>query len=480
MLESPGSSISPSSAAAPEPGYLSGTLTPTMPPFLAVSPSFDMPHETFQPPQPGDFLSSEDLSILSHYLQHTSRAISFDSEDNYAYCVGLPNLAFRSRPLMSSLLALTALCMACDLIFTEDDVVPDRDHVHELVAYARRQHLESQNGMYSLGGQPQQQGERELANAVLMALYGVAYHRVASWWLDSAPEDRDDEANEEDVFRVDLQWLSSYRAAHTAYLSVTGAGLHMGSLGALLSGTAEATVPGPISYEEIIGSGEQPLSASAHMLFPALSHTWEEAIEKLRDQARVLANDTDTDMWHAGTTNTRTPAQACVVAIEALVDIASEIFAAGTLSSSSVLIPGIIPRSRTPQPLAPGLSISEWLRAFAARTTGAVPSKPLRSIVMSFLCKAPMGFMSLVQQAWERREGEPRDGEVHEAQDLALNVFAHWLAMTMLLDGVWWIGDVGCRNLGKMIVGQFQHNERASDWWPAKMYRLNQELRGAK
>jgi len=53
-------------------------------------------------------LDARDLELLSHYLSHTSRTIAFDRDDLYALHVGIPNLAFSSKALMSSTLALAA------------------------------------------------------------------------------------------------------------------------------------------------------------------------------------------------------------------------------------------------------------------------------------------------------------------------------------------------------------------------------------
>ena len=63
------------------------------------------------------FLSETELSLFTHYLTHTCRTIPFDADELYVLQVEIPNLAFRSNPLMASLLALAAASTVFDLIY---------------------------------------------------------------------------------------------------------------------------------------------------------------------------------------------------------------------------------------------------------------------------------------------------------------------------------------------------------------------------
>src|SRR6187402_1703024 len=71
-------------------------------PFSNVSEADEVHAST----QPVKFLNSTEVELLSHYLTHTVGNILFDNEDSYALKIGIPNLAFSSKPLMSSILAL--------------------------------------------------------------------------------------------------------------------------------------------------------------------------------------------------------------------------------------------------------------------------------------------------------------------------------------------------------------------------------------
>lgn len=64
----------------------------------------------------------------------------------------------------------------------------------------------------------------------------------------------------------------------------------------------------------------------------------------------------------------------------------------------------------------------------------------------------------------------------------AMDIFAHWLVLMCLLDGVWWIGGIGMWELGRVVshmevtgaqqIGQ----EKEEIWWPSSMYRIRLEL----
>ena len=75
---------------------------------------------------------------------------------------------------------------------------------------------------------------------------------------------------------------------------------------------------------------------------------------------------------------------------------------------------------------------------------------------MAFINRVPAEFLSLVQTtldsigvqtgndnqgSWKSSDFELQN--VSAAHKLAIDIFAHWAVLLMLLDGVWWIGDIG-------------------------------------
>ncbi len=68
------------------------------------------------------------------------------------------------------------------------------------------------------------------------------------------------------------------------------------------------------------------------------------------------------------------------------------------------------------------------------------------------------------------------------AHRLAIDIFAHWLVLVMLLDGVWWIGDIGQWEL-RRVVAFAEHQGWIAEfvtagptWWPESVYTVKAGL----
>lgn len=67
------------------------------------------------------------------------------------------------------------------------------------------------------------------------------------------------------------------------------------------------------------------------------------------------------------------------------------------------------------------------------------------------------------------------------ASRCAMDIFAHWLVLMCLLDGVWWIGGIGMWELGRVVsymkgLCGGEDGQIAEAWWPASMYAIRTEL----
>jgi hypothetical protein len=121
--------------------------------------------------------------------------------------------------------------------------------------------------------------------------------------------------------------------------------------------------------------------------------------------------------------------------------------------------------------------------------------KALRRIIMSFLNKAPSGYLELVQSAldapfetlnmeYPSTHCSPGGGTplLNETQLLAMDIFAHWLVLVMLLDGVWWIDGIGQWELGQVVSmmkkqASCQLSANTGEtWWPESMHLIKLEL----
>ncbi|CAI6089419.1 unnamed protein product, partial [Clonostachys chloroleuca] len=125
-------------------------------------------------------LGATELALLGHYLSHTSRTIPVDAVDRYALQIGIPNLAFHNRTVMSSLLALAAVSKCHGLARTDAAALDDGAllaGIGELLEFAGDHHKASLRQIQATI-QSSAHYEAVLANAPLMVFYCSADHAV--------------------------------------------------------------------------------------------------------------------------------------------------------------------------------------------------------------------------------------------------------------------------------------------------------------
>ncbi|KAK0707296.1 hypothetical protein B0H67DRAFT_670128 [Lasiosphaeris hirsuta] len=162
-------------------------------------------------------LAPAELDLFKHYLEHTSKDLTVDEDDQYTLQVGIPNLACQSKPLMRSVLALAAVCRCCDMIAGagagagEAATEPSRARVAELLALADGYHMDSLREIQATLPRVKQY-DHVLANAAMMGMYGSGSHRTRIWLAQTAGPDAPPYA-----MPKHSQWISLFRAAYLAY-----------------------------------------------------------------------------------------------------------------------------------------------------------------------------------------------------------------------------------------------------------------------
>lgn len=442
-------------------------------------------------------LDARDLELLSHYLSHTSRSIAYDRDDLYALHVGIPNLAFGSKALMSSMLALAAACQCHDLLEAAaaepprtpgPDPGPDMPRIRELLVLAEQHHAASlrqiQEDIPST-----ERYDHVLANAALMFLYGSASHwvRIRLVRVCEAGNSGGTSQLPGEFVPVRSQWMSLIRAVHSAYVGLLADQAQ--NPGAAGMSDRERSSPPRVDFSnvDVMYPQDGPCEETRRLFLPIVAATSRSALSKLRTRAKQVERD-------AGPNNASF--QACMESLAVFESILGETFQEKTHTGLSPETPG----SQTDDKREPGYphslgrlsNVAPWLRTYTARVTmNSTDSRPLRRTVNAFINRVPTAYLHMVQATLEdipvhksqgttRKDGDTRDDSVHR---LAMDIFAHWLVLVLLLDGVWWIGGIGAWELGRVVEymregGRVGRNgeEESEAWWPESMYNIRMEL----
>ncbi|KAL6913583.1 hypothetical protein FSST1_011343 [Fusarium sambucinum] len=191
-----------------------GSTSSISSPFLAPTPTYEFNAGIFthQSIAPSVDLGATELELFSYYLSHAARSMAYDDEDLYALQVGFPNLAFRSKPLMSSILALAAVRKCHDILSQPSTQPADKGQVRTLLALADEHHRDSLR--QTRADIPNANHyDHVVANAPLMVLYATANHAVRIK-LSDTQDDQDANIN---LAPAQLHWMTLIRAAHLAY-----------------------------------------------------------------------------------------------------------------------------------------------------------------------------------------------------------------------------------------------------------------------
>ena len=437
-------------------------------------------------------LGARDLELLSHYLSHTSRTIAFDRDDLYALHVGIPNLAFGSKALMSSMLALAAACQCHGLLESASatpgapSAGPDVARVRELLVLAEQHHAASlrqiQEDLPST-----ERYDHVLANAALMVLYGSASHwvrirlvRVCEAGSRRLPRE---------FMPVRSQWMSLIRAVHSAYVGLLADQAQNPGVAGI--GDCGRGSPPRVDFGDVYVACPQdgPSDDTRRLLFPILAATSGSALAKLRARARQV---------EAGAGINNTSFQSCVEALVALETVMSETFGDKSPAALSLETTGSQTeddKREPPYPYSLGRlsNVAPWLRSYTARVTmNSRDSRPLRRTINAFINRVPSAYLHMVQATLEHiplnRSQRTTPDVNHGGNDdsvhrLAMDIFAHWLVLMLLLDGVWWIGGIGAWELGRVVAYMREggrtgggYGEGSKAWWPDSMYNIRTEL----
>lgn len=448
-------------------------------------------------PQTSQILTPTESTLLSHYLEHTSQDMTVDDDDRYTLQVGIPNLAFRNKLLMKSVLAFSAVCKCCDIINQPSISYGDRERVLVLLSIADQYHMESLREIQATLAETDQY-DHILANAAMMGMYGSSSHCIRIWLAETASEN---DLERERFMPKGCQWISLFRAVRVAYTGLFNDRFKAEDLVQLAPATSPIDRMASWDFQirckcKVKSWGERQKEPQDHALYPILAATVVSALKGLRKRAKEIVRngmggyrDRDIPAIHNDS-----DVQACFAALELFENIVSKTFPDKELMSNTPGHPHLHSEVDL-STVGKASKVSPWMRRYAAKITSIIPSELPRRFIMAFVHKAPTRYLNLVEDMMGlMQSGAPRghgvtrcslnpiNSEPSLPHQLAMDIFAHWLVLVMLLDKVWWIGRIGAWELGQLI--SLRQDTRwcmslwkiDGDWWPESMFEIGRQF----
>jgi hypothetical protein len=334
-----------------------------------------------------------------------------------------------------------------------------------------------------------------IAHATIMAIYSMAAHSVRIR-LDNAtgvhlmlPIQ---------YMPVSGQWIGHIRGIFMAFTALRDTE----------DDSSDITMDEPVNMETLraepiddyISGSRTPSpkndmsSMTGQHLFPVVASTGSSAVAELRSKALKIggAGYMDTLSSHGSLPemsliNNDSDYQACMTSLDVLKNVLDSIFQVDASSPASSIesfhCVDIPQRSRLQR-------VEPWLRDFCVPTTSSGTPKNLRRAVISFVNRVPVEFWTLVSGFMERFSFQVESSEWMKDGSsspkplrppmaaLAMDIYAHWLVLIVLLDGVWWLDGIGAWELRRALSclnnweGFGAYRGTHKDWWPETMLEL--------
>lgn len=436
--------------------------------------------------QAAQALAPVEFELFQHFLDHTSKDLTVGDEEQHTLQIVIPNLACQWKPLMKSVLAISAVCKCLDIINRSPASQEDRSQVMELLSLANGYHMESLREVQETLTQAKLY-DHILANAAMMGMYGSGSQCARIWLAKTTPWN---DQLEEGLMPRNSQWMRLFRAVHLAYdglLKDTHSPGKRAQFSTDHSPGQLMTKSSPQIHSEY-QRNEQHRTPINHALYPIMAATVGTALTKLRTRARdraVLEASNELDGLESPSIRGSPEIEACFVALRILSNIVSDTFPTGGLTPTTPLSFEVDVDS-----VGRLAEVSPWLRRYAASITSKVPSPLPRRFIMAFIHKVPTKFLNLVEEMLGLiRTNAPDSDQIHWttpelsiAHQLAVDIFAHWLVLVILLDNVWWIGDLGACELGQIVSFKKEAQspmcfwKKDADWWPESMFEISRHF----
>ncbi|KAF2416084.1 hypothetical protein EJ08DRAFT_119450 [Tothia fuscella] len=421
-----------------------------------------------------DPMVSSDIDLYHHYLQHTGHTLTHFRGDKGVLQIGMPTLALKSKTVFHSILAVSAVCICCDLIYK--NTPPDPETVQSLLLRGYKYfNLATEKMRESISRADPSETEVLLASSILLVPFATASQQV-SHWISSRSASHGSErllsSTPRDV-SVMLRGINSTLQALCTSVSTSYPDVPRGS---------ENEAENSSMLVESDNTSTCPAPSWNHVLFQMVATSSEGAFSRL--QARLeqesLARDQRTS---------DSGLDACIAAFDVLCNIRNTVFSP---TQSTAPPPA---NSRLLKILTSDTQIAPWLLAYAKRPMLPEPGQPLTAWFLSFLVQVPQHYLDLVIPLLDQRLENSTNGPENFArtnltadQVLALDIYAHWSVLMFLVEEEsWWIGVLPSVTLTGLVarygvdfVDPLTHRPFLVEeqWWPGSMLKIMREFKG--
>ena len=415
-----------------------------------------------------------DADLYFHFLNHTCKSAPRWHKDRIVLQVGIAKLALDSELVCHSVLALSAACLCSDTISNGS---ADPEIVRQLLDLGLQHHTLALEQMRTMASCPRESDVQPLlASALMLVPFALAFQHIQHWVLFATGSQNTDLLTPRD-----------------AILLLRGIGTTIVALNSNRADSRglESKTPWDTMFSaQITSTGSKeftPIPERSHTMFPVLAATFHQALSQLqcKIESGLATNQADENT------------ASVLAAYDILKDIMSSTFSASKeieISLGEVTSVGfpladcplrdmanVIKFSVAPDSLlaqAPG-----WLRNFVLRRSRPAHTEPLVRSFLAFFAGASKTYVDLLLPLLDSStDNVDDDHELTTAEVLALDLYAHWLILMILVEKeAWWVGDFPFVALQGLIArygdGFSGTSLNQKQWWPASMLEVATRLK---
>ncbi|KIX96818.1 uncharacterized protein Z520_07538 [Fonsecaea multimorphosa CBS 102226] len=394
--------------------------------------------------------------LYFHFLHHTCRAAPSWQKDRLLLQVGIAKLALDNELASHAVLALAAACLCCDTMAQAD---ADPEKVRHILDLGLEHHTLALEQMRTMTSHPRESDTQPLlASALVIVPFALAFQHIQHWVVRARglPQQDADLVTPRDMILL-LRGIRTTIVALNSNLVENGGSKPKSFWDTMLSSQPVDPTEAPTMPERL------------HTMYPILASTFYQASWQLKCRIEGALASPQVDEKIDSITET----------YEILNDIMSSTF----LDCPRSKIPfeydstfSVSPDSLLAQ--APG-----WLQNFILQRPRPSHAEPLSRSFFAFFSSAPQTYIDLLLPLLDpRTDATEGDRELSTAELLALDVYAHWLTVMLLLEKeAWWVGDFPFVAL-QGLVSRYGHGFSSASslqqqWWPAAMLEVAARLK---